>query len=447
MTITKSRNLVPLLLAFPTLLAAALLGGCTFDTWGDAVKFPKELWGEWTVLMDQDFYTYRKVYFIGDTYAESTANRTAGFSGSHLEGDYHFTKISDRHYETNLWAEGNRTTVLLASRLPESSFTGRVLSPEGAPRKGLTVKVANNYNGALSETCTTGEDGGFTASGVIIGDPYTISAGGADKTFIPWFDGDNAGVLYTGGALRWTFGRKSLRGDLYAGEEYEFVLSVTNSGKGALGGYSYTFDYDPGRLEVTPQTGGLPSLGSGEETSLPLKITARLTETVEKIPLTLRFSGGGRTVEDHCLLRFYREEAEVRMVNDWIDTTAAILVPDNQGYVFWPSVVSTDGHWGSVTLPWIGEEYLIAVKQTGYPWADHQGLGAFWLGFNVEMNNVEAVLQSIEDMEVAAPMNRIGTATELQDVRDIRGFVHEGDIDFYRLRLTPESGGFVPVGD
>jgi hypothetical protein len=133
------------------------------------------------------------------------------------------------------------------------------------------------------------------------------------------------------------------------------------------------------------------------------------------------------------------------MTNDWIDTTVAVLVPDNQGYVFWPSVIG-EGHSGSITLPWIGEEYLIAVKQTGYPWGDQTGSGAFWLGFNVEMNNIPEVLASIEDLEVAAPMNRIEAATELQDVRDIKGFVHDGDIDFYKFRLNAEESGFIPVG-
>jgi hypothetical protein len=228
---------------------------------------------------------------------------------------------------------------------------------------------------------------------------------------------------------------------LYGGKEYEFILSAENSGPAPTEGWSCTLDYDPARLEVSWAGDPFPSLQPGEKAERTLRIIARLTEAVEHIPLNITLTGGGKTLEDQFLFRFYREEVRVDMVNDGISTTAVILVPGSQGYVF--AAASS----GSISLPWSEGEYLIAIKQTGYPWEDHKGKGAFWLGFNAEMTNVADVLNSIVDREITAPMDTIDTATARENVREIRGFVHENDIDFYKLRLGEGSGGFIPIGD
>jgi hypothetical protein len=458
------RVLLPALLSAPVLLAAAILpGGCSLFSSNEEeesrylTSFPREAWGEWIGL---DGYHAR--WYINAGYGKQGENNEEGyilngaspeFGGRSVDlaKNTTFTPLSSRVLRVSEQSRDySRTYTLLGSRIPASSFTGRVVVSEGSPG-GRKVTVQNDYNENLSETCTTGPDGSFTARNVIIGDPYTISSGAYRKSFTPRFDGDTAGALNLTdrGNIQCTLTPLPLVNPwmLYAGKDFDFTLAIENHGASDYMTPSYALSYDPAILEVTvsPNVSTIATLEPGAMRQLKLTFRAAVTED-RVIPLGIRFTESftGAVWEDEFAVRFYpgpMQHLEIR--NDSFDNTVAVILPGGTGWIFAPGVIGHDGitttHFGTMELPRSTREYLLVFTHTGYPWKDAVGNGAFWLGFDTPMGNTQGVLKAIPDTEKDEPMDSEDRAKVLKNVKEIKGFLHEGDIDFYKLTLPPEG--------
>jgi hypothetical protein len=434
-------------LLFPLVL---LLAGCSLFLDDDddespslyVSSFPRETWGEW---LSPNTITYDKYWYI-------TPDNIDDYDL--LKGS-EFTRISPRVLEVSepQYDGSFRTYTLIGSRLPDSTFTGRVVVPGGSPG-GRKVTVQNDYNSGLSETFTTAADGTFTATNVIAGDPYTISCGNYRKTFTAFFDRDTAGALNLTdqGNIQCTLTPLPQTDPwmLYGGKDYDFTLTIENPGASDYFAPSYELRYDRGKLSVTvsPDVFTIATVEAGARRQLRLTLRASVTEDAV-IPLGVRFteSFSGAVWEDWFAIRFYSRPAKVEIRNDSFDNAVAVIVPMGRTYGLSPSVIGHDGittvHFDSMDLPRSSGQYLLAFKQTGYPWQDAIGNGAFWLGFDLPMSNTQAVLKSIPDTEKEEPMDSEDRAKRLVNVREIKGFIHEGDIDFYKLTLPREdfSGG------
>jgi hypothetical protein len=147
--------------------------------------YSKEFWGEW-LRMDtgETWYINSQTIKVGDS------TKTVSL-----------TKQSPRVVEVT---DGGRKYYLYASRIANTSFTGRIASLEQVSPSvralgglgGIGVTISNLGDQANEITTTTDADGNFTAEDIIPGDEYEVTPeGGTPTTVTSTGDGDNVGTI------------------------------------------------------------------------------------------------------------------------------------------------------------------------------------------------------------------------------------------------------------
>jgi hypothetical protein len=359
------------------------------------------------------------------------------------EGDLYyedtgFKKISYNILEIHETQKPQAPKYYMASRIPESEFSGHIAVSSGG-KGGKTVTITNQYNSNLTENTVTDADGNFTARKVILGDPYKVTVSGYSKTFTPWVNGDTLGCLNvgTGGSVQCVLNPEEAtdRFLLYSGTEYRFTLEVTNPGKADCIAPSYILEYDRSKLEISivPSLPNLSTLEPGTKRTLTVTIKAQVEEVMEILPLTIRFTESitGKIWENDFLFRFNREPLYVAMSTANYDKDASLVIRDPNGLAFYAN---------KAAIPWSDGEYLMAVSHGG---PKDGNSGGFLVRFakNAYPSLSYPGLDLVEDTEAVQPMNTEDTAGEISGQEEILGYLHGGDIDFYKVHLKNPNEG------
>jgi hypothetical protein len=338
--------------------------------------YAETYWGEW-VRMDEE-----ETWYI--------SGGAIKINGAASSKSVSLAKQSDRVIEV---AEGERKYYLYASRIANTSFSGKISSFEEilpsasvsasaslpilraagwihTVKTGVEAKVTNQNNGS-TQTVQTDSEGVFTVEGVIPGDTYEITPVTPEGetpvsvTVTPQGDGDDVGTItVTEGVnfktgIRRSVGYNYISQDvLYAGTIYNFTLSVTNMGTEDCEAATYHLGFEDGLItSASTAEDVFQTIGPGETRSLSLSLKCGPIEEVyadKKISITITDQLSKKTWEDSVSVRFYRGtvpfyvRAEKRI-------NGIIISPQNQTYRF-------SGTDTSVTVPWVPGEYLVVFS-------------------------------------------------------------------------------------
>ncbi|MDR1175654.1 MAG: hypothetical protein LBK83_09340 [Treponema sp.] len=204
--------------------------------------YAETYWGEW-IRMDAN----ETWYISGGAIKVNGAVRSASVS---------LVKQSDRVIQVT---EGGRKYYLYASRIANTSFTGKIAGfEEAAPSiqrsvaggKGWINVVVEDLNNGSTQTVQTDDAGEFTVEDAIPGDSYEITPeGGTPVTVTPQGDGDDVGTITVTDGVNFKTSITENDGApfLYAnGTRYDFIIEAANVGTEDCLAATYQLSFEDG---------------------------------------------------------------------------------------------------------------------------------------------------------------------------------------------------------
>jgi len=449
-------------LTFLVLAAVMFAGGCEepnksvkpeeTENPAETDKYSKEYLGEW-IRMD----TGEKWYINGNTIT---------VDGSINNKNVVLTRSGKM---ITVKEQGSPDYFLFASRIANGSFKSKlVIIDEGSanrsagraliPSGGVTIKPPSNPG--LEQTVTpdpvTGE---MEVEGIIPGDPVEITPLNTEWNNItvgvtPW-DGYDMGIipLAKGVNLKTTIRMANPSEDisvLFADEvPSNFILDVENIGTTNTTGASYELimrddennvDFNRDFTLYSGSTSGLlDTIRPGEKRQIPISLGAKSIEEIKKAKkIGIRIisydtqAQKTKTWEDFISINYYKVQIPFRFRSEK-PVQGVILEPGGKTFYF-----KTTGHEGnysySIEVPWSNQDYLVAFLgasvETGsearYSLAINDTAPSNWnslIGENLFFNEPQ------NDNESAA------TNLDMEINKTFMGYLHDGDIDFYRINL------------
>jgi hypothetical protein len=411
--------------------------------------YTETCWGEW-IRMDED-----ETWYI--------SGEAIKINGEASSKSVSLAKQSDRVIQVT---EGGRKYYLYASRIANTSFTGKIagfgeVAPSVLPTASLsvaggkgwiTVVVEDLDNGLITET-QTDDAGDFTVDDAIPGDTYEITPeGGTPVTVTPQGDGDDVGTITVTEGVN--FKTRITEDDgtqyLYAnGTQYNFTMKITNIGTEDCLAATYQLGFDEGIVTAAStekQKWGTIEPGVSKTINLSLKCGAIETEyAYKKINIAITDEISKKTWEDSVTVKFYKMPTYFYLKTD--PSAAApvygiVINPyDNKASRF----QMADENLSYVTMPWSSSGYLVVFSG-----ATVETEAAYALGVNRIPAYSDSDLINFIDLGRYEQNETEQTAAEIT-VDSMMAYLHKNDIDYYRYMVPcPEKepefeGGFFPV--
>jgi hypothetical protein len=466
----KSKRNVLAIILIPVML---IVSGCDFSKAGPEDEsgttenpvnpggqtYAREFWGEW-IRMDTGERWYITANSI--TVTNNLGNQTA------FNRNITLTRSSAQ--VVTVREQGRADYFLFASRIANGSFNARMVMIDEAspnmsvmgraaiPRGGVIIRPPNNP-GLEQIVYPDEETGEIIVDGIIPGDPVEIIPVNLEWNDVnvgvtPW-NGQDMGIipLARGVNLKTTI-RMANSGDnitmLYAdGVAHNFIIEVENIGTTNTTGASYelimydsendiNFDRDF-ILHSGNVSGLLDTIRPGERRQIPLRLGSTLIDEDRRdkkigIKITSWDTQILRTKvwEDIVSINYYKTRVPFRFRSER-PVQGVIKSPDGNTFYF-----RTEGYPGnytySIDVPWSSEDYIIvflgasadAGNETRYSLAINDIPPSNWgllVGADLFLHEPE------NDNEATAPI------LNLESNRTFMGYLHDGDIDFYRIRL------------
>jgi hypothetical protein len=383
-------------------------------------KYPKDLWGEWVCLETGAVWYIAGNYLTGNT-----------------DSNMALKKLSDRVIELT---EAGRTYYLYASRIPNGTFTGTVIDNSASALGDTSLSINNFENKSDELIALIGDNGNFTAEGIIPGDKYEITLGKKTTTVTPNTDGENIGTItVTSGANFKTaivskishFVRENDMMRLYSNTNYEFNIVIENTGAVNCAPV-YELSPESG-LTITnkPSSSMLETIEPGKSRSIPIAVTCGtiLNESEYKtIGVTITDTVNQKTWDDSVSLKFHKDKVVFNIKSNG-PVSGIIIAPNAKAYAF--SALDSNSYSAAITLPRsVTIDYLVVFTGAA---ADTEA--AYSLGIDVPAETSFGGFTQTDNYE---PNDTEDTPESLGPNQKITSYIHKKDIDHYKVNLgTP----------
>jgi hypothetical protein len=414
--------------------AAVLLSllGCMDPTSGklnEVYKYPKDLWGEW-IRMDTG-----ATWYITSNYLSTSTYSSAS--------ELSFFRQSDNVIEVT---DNGKKYYLYASRIPNGSFTGKVVGYDDEARsvsrsvaggKGFINVVIENLNDKENATTAkTDKDGNFTAYDTIPGDDYEITTDGGSTIVSPNTDGEDVGTVTITNGVNF---KTSITGsssidfmELYPGNtEYQMKIVVTNMGTEDCLAATYSLGSPPPGTTVVSTLGtqilGTIEPGKSKEIPITIKCPSISAESeYKKINVTITDRINNKTWDDSVSLKFNKTKVSFDIKSNSA-VSGIIIVPAGKAYSFKTTWSASNLYSASVVVPGYSKDYLVVFSGAT---ADTEAV--YSLGLNVTADSNFSGFLELDNYE---PNNRENTATRLNYGDKIMSYLHKNDIDYYIVNM------------
>jgi len=425
---------------------------------GKKSKYSKEYLGEW-IRMD----TGERWYISGNAIT---------INGAPLNSDVTLTR-NDKMITVK--EQGRPDYFLFASRIANGSFKSRLVIIEEEsgnrsvgraliPGGGVTIRPPSNPG--LEQTVipdpVTGE---IEVTGIIPGDPVEITplnSAWSDITVgvTPW-DGHDMGIipLAKGVNLKTTVRMANPEDDisvLFADDSpADFIFEVENIGTTNTTGASYELimineenDVNFHRdftLHSGSTSGLLNTIRPGEKREIALSLGSKAIEEVKKVkklgikitsydPQTFKT----KTWEDFISINYYKLQIPFRFRSEY-PVQGVVLEPGGKTFYFKTTSENEGGYSYSIGVPWSNQDYIVAFlgasvetgSETRYSLAINDIAPSDWDSL---------VAESLFLNEPQNDNEYTATRLDMVNKKTFMGYLHDGDIDFYRINL----GGIIP---
>jgi len=417
--------------------------------------YSKEFWGEW-IRMD----TGERWYISANTI---TVN------GNPFNRKVTLAKSSEQ--VTTVKEDGRPDYSLFASRVANGSFNVRVVKLDGAAGRSVNSRSVLPEDGFLVISPLTpglvndpvypdDTSGEMFITGIIPGDPVTITPidpewkDDVNVGLMPW-DGQDMGIIpLTKGVNLKTTIRMANPNDnismLYAdGTAQDFIIEIENIGTTNTTGASYELimrdaekdiDFDRDFILHSGNVDGLlDTIRPGDKRQIPIRLGSRHIEEGRKdkkigIRITSWDTELFRTKvwDDVVSINYYKMRIPFRFRSEK-PVQGVIKAPGGTTYYF--RTEGTAGNYSySINVPWSSEDYIVAFlgasvdtsSETRYSIAINDQPPSNWtslVGANLFIN------EPANDNENTAPI------LDLETNKTFMGYLHNDDIDFYRINL------------
>ncbi|MDR1230665.1 MAG: autotransporter adhesin family protein [Spirochaetaceae bacterium] len=425
--------------------------------------YAETYWGEW-IRMDAD-----ETWYIS-----GGAIKINGFVSSKSVS---LAKQSDRVVKV---AEGGRVYYLYASRIANTSFTGKVAGFEEALAsvstsasvlpsvagdgslpiqravaggKGWVNVVVEDLNNGSTKETQTDDEGEFTVEDAIPGDEYRITPeGGTPVTVRPQGDGDDVGTITVtdGVNFKTIITENDNTPYLYAnGTRYDFTIKTTNIGTEDCFSPTYQLSFEDGlvtQASTEKKMWKTIEPGASETVNLWLQCDAIEAEyAYKKITITIADEISQKTWVESVTVKFYKTPTYFYLETDPSAATpvyGVVINPfDNKASRF-----QTGGeNLSYVTMPWSSSGYLIVFSG-----ATAVTEAVYALGVNRLPSYSDSVFENFNEPGRYEPNGTEQTACEITE-DSMMAYLHKNDIDYYRYVVPcPEKepeleGGFFLV--
>jgi hypothetical protein len=405
-----------------------------------AYRFSESMWGEW-IRMDKD-----ETWYISGT--------SIKINNSVSSKSVSLSKQSDRVIKVT--GDGDREYYLYASRIANTSFTGKVaqiiqtspsinhISPSMlgsvAGGKGwISVVVEDLDNGSKKTTETDGE-GKFTVPDIIPGDEYKVTPeDGAPTIVTPIADGDDVGIITITQGVNFKASIKAKDSStdmnrLYAQNTYKLNLVIENTGDTDCTAATCKLKFDNDLIAVSvPASSVLGTIEPGKNKTLEITVGCQPIQNeyeFKKIGITITDTINNKTWEDSVSLKFNKVPVTFNIRADNA-VSGIIIMPNGKAY----SLLNVTS--SSLTMPWSASDYLVVFSGAT---ADTEAI--YSLGVNVMPDTNWTDFSDLSNYE----SNNTETAATQINVQDkIMSYLHKNDIDYYKINLGSAAPELKPV--
>jgi len=402
------------------------------------IIYGRELWGEWIRMDNGDVWYFNNESITINDKASSSSSRTI------VKESEKVIKVTD----------STRTFYLYASRPATSSFSGRIADIRQQPLASIARSASIGGIGSIIDNIknpgirlpieTDPVDGSFVVDDIIAGDEYQISF--PDEPDIPpvkitpGYSGDDIGTItITEGvsfkvSIKPSYPQSTDMTMLYADNTfYDFTIEIANTGTAvSTAAFISVMDFDG--LIYSPQSYDniIGSIYPGVSKSLYFSISC--APYTEDLPVKDKVIGitikdvNGTVWEDSVQLQFHKAPVDFNVRSNK-QVQGVIITPSQKAYHFLCD--SASSYSATVTLPWTTEPYLIVFSGALLETETRYSFG---------INTIpDTDFLSLKDPTVHEPNNTEITAYEVdvQNEPKIMSYLHENDIDYFRIDLGP----------
>jgi uncharacterized repeat protein (TIGR01451 family) len=406
---------------YAVLLVAVL---CSCKEEQDVSKYPAWLWGEWIRMDNGDKLYFASQYMAKNGYIRDPQSSEA--QATYSQKTAHLVEV----------VEGSKKRYLSASRIAEGSFSGTIVNGDTGNTRSISRSMAgiggigvtiSNLNDAANEVSTqTDENGNFTATGIIPGDNYEVTAGGKSSPVTVNTDGENIGAVTVAAGVNFktaivpTAASTDMMA-LYANNtEYSFNIEVTNTGTADCTAATYTLTIPNGLTRVSGDVSGiLSTIEPKKKRTIPVKFkcSAILTEHEYKtIGVSITDQINDKTWDDTVSLKFNRSSVTFYL-NSSKTISGVVIVPTGKAYHF----------SRTITIPRYTKDYLVVFLGAT---ADTES--AYSFGINMAADTSFAGFTDLGNYE---PNDTEETAVRLSYGTKIMSYLHKNDMDYYKVNL------------
>jgi hypothetical protein len=438
-----------------SLAALIVFSGCNSPsmTLNEVYWNPRDIWGEWIRVDTGATWIFGSNYRFVDMGNEAKIEKQSD----------NVIKITE---------PGKTDIYLFASRLPTSSFSGRVvdvgsLAPSVNGGRaisslgGMNIVITNANDHANTVTAQTNTEGDYTATNVIAGDEYVVTVGNETARVMVSADGDDVGtitVVRDGVNFKTTLER---RGDsanqdltrLWPYVTYYFNIVIENTGDKDCLAPSYEINYDRSAISLsgTDTSGQLRTIEPGPTNArkIPIEIACYSVEGEsenKKLDITINSALDGRSWNDSVSLKFNQEYVYLNIRSDDGLVSGAvsgiIIVPGAKAYSFTAAQsnskpYSDKGPYKTyIRVPkYYGQDYLLVFSGAS---ANDETFYAFSISSGDDGYQDAPSLSGFTDTaagEAGRGNASEDTATPANPEEGFRAYLHKNDVDFYKVRF------------
>jgi hypothetical protein len=385
-------------------------------------KYPAYLRGEWIQVDTGD-----KWYFASQYATRKNSYLSQGTPFVFTQKTTHFVEV----------VEGNKRYYLSASRIADGSFSGTIVNGNntGNTRSigrsmagigGIGVVISNLNDAVNGVTSETDEDGNFTANGIIPGDTYEVTAGGASNPVTVNTDGENIGAVTvtTGVNFKTAIVPTATTTDmmaLYANNtNYAFNIEITNTGTADCLAATYTLTIPNGLTRISGDVSGiLGTIEPKKKKTIPITLRcAAISEEYEykTIAVSITDQVNNKTWDDSVSLKF-NQSSVTFYLNSSKAISGVVIVPTGKAYHFSKTI----------TIPRYAKDYLVVFLGAT---ADTESVYSFGIGVSADSN-----FSGFTDLGNYEPNDTEDTAVRLSYGSKIMSYLYKNDMDYYKVHL------------
>lgn len=382
------------------------------------VHYDKEFWGEWRNLNQTESWKINnnKAYLNEEEITITSISKT-----------------SDSIIEV---VSSKGTSHLYAIRTASASVTGTVndlSSSRGLGDGGIVVVVQNTDNPEDIHQVTTDDNGEFTVNDIIPGDHYRVKPGNNPAVNVrPSFDGEHLGTFNLRQGLNFKVTLEGVPEVMFTDTEYELNLVITNTGSEKCTAATYELEGDNGfEAEITDATiresNLLRTIVPDGTVSIPLRVSCPDSGSTVIKNIYIQIEDiNGTTWNDSVSMKFYSGKT-ILSLNSESDRPINGFVIGN-GHTF---AINSQTSC-AIEVPSFDGDYIMVfagAKAT----LDSNTECIYSIGVNSLAFAQSNLASSLSKPSIYEPNNTESTATRISNEQNIVAYLHDEDIDYYKI--------------